>query len=69
MKEISRLGKNSENVIDIILRDTVNIKGNSLKIVGTANSVSNIISCEGWIYKLLSTKKLEPNPIKISLVK
>ena len=62
------LGKNSEKIIAIILRDTVNIKGNNLKKVGTANSVSNIISCVGWINKLLSEKKAEPNPINISLV-
>jgi len=44
-------------------------KGNSLNNVGTANSVSNMISCEGWINKLLSEKKPEASPINISLVK
>ena len=65
---IISLGKNSGNTIASILNDTVNTKGNSLKIVATANSVSNNISCEGWINKLLSEKKAEPNPVKISLV-
>ena len=35
----------------------VNNKGNNLKKVGTANSVSNIISCIGCINILLSEKK------------
>ena len=51
-----------------MLNETVNINGNNLNKVGTANSVSNIISCEGWINKLLSAKNPEPNPINISLV-
>ena len=46
----------------------VKIKGNNLNNTGVANSVSNIISCTGWIKILLSIKKLEPKPIKISLV-
>jgi len=46
----------------------VNIKGRILNRVGTANSVSSIISCTGWINKLLSEKKLDPNLIKRSLV-
>ena len=51
-----------------ILKDIVNIRGKSLNIVGTANSVAIIISCEGWINKLLSTKKSDPKPINMSLV-
>ena len=46
----------------------VNTKGNNLKNVGTANSVSNIISWLGCINKLLSAKKPVPKPINISLV-
>ena len=46
----------------------VKSKGANLNKVGTANSVSNIISCEGCINKLLSAKKPEPKPMKISLV-
>jgi hypothetical protein len=34
----------------------VKIKGSNLNRVGTANSVSNIISCDGCINKLLSEK-------------
>jgi hypothetical protein len=44
------------------------MKGNNLNKTGTANSVSIIISWVGWINKLLSTKKLDPIPINISLV-
>ena len=36
--------------------------------VGTANSVSSIISWLGCINRLLSAKKPVPNPMKISLV-
>ena len=43
-------------------------KGSSLNTVGTANSVSNVISCKGWMNRPLSEKKLEPKPINISLV-
>jgi len=43
--------------------------GSNLNKTGTANSVSNIISCNGWINKLLSEKKPEPRPKNISLVK
>ena len=43
---LSTLGIYSENIIDKILNETVNIKGNILNKVGTANSVSNIISCK-----------------------
>jgi len=41
------LGKNSEEIRDIILNNTVKNKGNNLNNTGTANSVSNRISCEG----------------------
>ena len=40
----SKLGINSENIIDNRLSDKVKIKGNNLNKVGTANSVFNIIS-------------------------
>ena len=59
---------NSDKVKAITLKDIVNMKGNNLNRTGTPNSVSIIISCIGWINKLLSTNKLEPIPIKISLV-
>ena len=49
------------------MKTTVHIKGNNLNKVGTANSVSIIISCEGWINKLLSAKNAEPKPIYKSL--
>ena len=42
----------------------VNMKGNNFNSIGTANSVSIIISCIGWINKLLSVKKLEPKSYK-----
>ena len=51
-----------------ILKEIVNTKGNNLNNVGTANSVSSIISCTGWINILLSIKNPEPKPMKISLV-
>ena len=54
--------------MDITLNKTVKAKGSNLKKVGTANSVSNIISLVGCTNKLLSAKNPEPNPTKISLV-
>ena len=68
MKFINDLGINSDSSIATKLSDTVNIKGNILNKVGTANSVSSIISWLGCMKILLSTKKLDPNPINISLV-
>ena len=68
LKYISKLGKNSDRTMASKLNKTVEIKGNNLKIVLTANSVSIIISCEGWINKLLSAKNPEPNPINKSFV-
>ncbi len=54
--------------MDITLNEIVNIKGIIFISVGTANSVSNVISCEGvWINHYLR-KSLEPRPINISLV-
>ena len=58
LKLIKDSGKNSEITIANILNEIVNIKGNNLIIVGTANSVSNIISWTGCIKILLSIKNL-----------
>jgi len=40
-----------------MVKKIVQKKGNNLKNVGTANSVSIVISCKGCINKLLSAKK------------
>ena len=55
-------------MIAILVNKRVEMKGNNLKILGTANSVSIVISCEGWINKLLSAKNPEPKPINKSFV-
>jgi hypothetical protein len=47
LKYISQVAINSENIMAIVLKESVNIKGSNLNKVGTANSVSNIISCVG----------------------
>ena len=69
MKLTTKLDKNSKYTKAKIVKKIVKKKGNSLNKVGTANSVSINISCVGWIKILLSVKKPEPNPIKMSLVK
>jgi len=68
LKYIKGLGKNSEYSIDIIVNVIVNINGNNLNSNGTANSVSRVISWEGWINNPLSIKNPVPNPINISLL-
>ena len=62
------MAKNSDNIKERALNVTVKKKGNNLNRVGTANSVSSIISCKGCVNKLLSEKKPEAIPINISLV-
>ncbi len=61
-------GSNSNKTKQAIVSTTVIIKGNSLKSVGTANSVFIFISCKGCTNKLLSIKNPDPNPTKISFV-
>ena len=62
------MGKYSDSIKESALNVTVKRKGNNLNRVGTANSVSSMVSCKGCVNKLLSEKKPEAIPINISLV-